>query len=221
MTASAAVEPKAPIRLVLADDHPIVLDGLARIFESEGDFVVAARAANGNDALAAVHLHHPDVLVLDLRMPGKDGLAVLRALRAEGLSTRVVILTAARESDVLEAVQMGVEGVVLKDMATALLVRAVREVHAGRRWIEKGTATHALDALLNRKSTEHDIGKLLTPRELEVARLTAEGHSNKVVAEKLSITEGTAKLHLHHVYEKLGVDGRMALVRYLQVRGLL
>ena len=116
---------------------------------------------------------------------------------------------------------MGVEGVVLKDMATALLVRAVREVHAGGRWIEKGTATRALGTLLNRKSTENDIEKILTPRELEVARLTAEGHSNKVVADKLSITEGTAKLHLHHVYEKLGVDGRMALVRYLQVRGLL
>jgi DNA-binding NarL/FixJ family response regulator len=221
VTALAVVEPTLPIRLVLADDHPIVLDGLARLFASEGGFVVAARAGNGNDALAAVRLHQPDVLVLDLRMPGMDGLAVLRATRAEGLPTRVVVLTATRESDIFEAVQLGVEGVVLKDMATALLVRAVREVHAGGKWIEKGTATHALGALLNRKTTDSDIARILTPREIEVARLTAEGHSNKVVAERLSITEGTAKLHLHHVYEKLGVDGRMALVRYLQSRGLL
>jgi DNA-binding NarL/FixJ family response regulator len=101
-----------------------------------------------------------------------------------------------------------------------LLLRAVREVHTGRKWIEKGTATRAMDRLLEREVRVGEIGRTLTPRELEVARLTAKGHSNKAVAEKLSITEGTAKLHLHHVYEKLGIDGRMALVRYLRSKGL-
>lgn len=210
-----------PIRLVLADDHPIVLDGLAQLFAAEKGFNVVARASNGDDALAAILLHEPDVVVLDLRMPGQDGLAVLREMRRAGLSTRVVVLTAARESsDVFEAINLGVEGVVLKDMATALLLRCVREVHAGKKWIERGVATHAVDALRYQQSSQRGIEVLLTPRELDVARLTAKGYPNKVVAEKLAITEGTAKLHLHHVYEKLAVDGRMALVQYMQDRGL-
>jgi two-component system, NarL family, nitrate/nitrite response regulator NarL len=211
-----------PIRLVLADDHPIVLDGLAQLFGSERDFDVVARAADGDEALAAVRRHRPDVLVLDLRMPRKDGLAVIRELRSEGLSPRVVVLTASRESgDVFEAINLGVEGVVLKDMATSLLVRCVREVHAGRKWIERGAASDAVDALRGRQSKQRNLEAILTPRELQVARLTAKGHPNKVVAERLSITEGTAKLHLHHVYEKLAIDGRMALVQYMQGRGLL
>jgi len=210
-----------PIRLVLADDHPIVLDGLAQLFGSECDFDVVARAADGDEALSAVRRHRPDVLVLDLRMPRKDGLAVIRELRSEGLSPRVVVLTASREGgDVFDAIRLGVEGVVLKDMATSLLVRCVREVHAGKKWIERGVATDAVDALRHQQSSQRDIEKILTPREFQVARLTAKGHPNKVIAERLSITEGTAKLHLHHVYEKLGVDGRMALERYLRSTGL-
>jgi DNA-binding NarL/FixJ family response regulator len=134
----------------------------------------------------------------------------------------VVVLTASRESsDVSEAISLGVEGVVLKDMATSLLLRCVREVHAGGKWIERGAASDAVDAMRDRQSKQRDLEAILTPRELDVARLTAKGYPNKVVAEKLSITEGTAKLHLHHVYEKLAVDGRMALVRYMQGRGLM
>jgi DNA-binding NarL/FixJ family response regulator len=208
------------IRLVLADDHPIVLDGLAQLFASEPDCEVVARTTDGNQALAAVREHRPDILVLDLRMPRKDGLAVLREMQREALPTRVVVLTAVDSGGMLEAIRLGVQGVVLKDMATKLLVRAVREVHAGGKWIEKGTATHAMGTLLDREAAAEKIAQTLTPRELEVARLTAKGHSNKVVAEKLSITEGTAKLHLHHVYEKLNVDGRMALERYLRSKRL-
>jgi len=210
-----------PIRIVLADDHPIVLEGLAQLFATEAGFEVVARAADGDETLTCVCKHRPDILVLDLRMPGKDGLEVLREIRREALPTRVVVLTAADSSDLMEAIRLGVQGVVLKDMATKLLVRAVREVHAGGKWIEKGVATRALDTLLEREVATEAFGDVLTPREAEVARLTAKGNPNKVVAETLSITEGTVKLHLHHVYEKLELDGRMALVRYLQSRGLL
>jgi DNA-binding NarL/FixJ family response regulator len=209
-----------PIRLVLADDHPIVLEGLAQLFGSEPDCEVVARATDGEQALQAVRTHRPDILVLDLRMPVKDGLTVLREMKSEALATNAVVLTAVDNDDLLEAIRLGARGVVLKDMASSLLLRAVREVHAGRKWIEKGTATHAMDALLERERALGEIGHTLTPRELEVARLTAQGYPNKIVAEKLSITEGTAKLHLHHVYEKLGVNGRMALLRYLRDKGL-
>ena len=210
-----------PIRIVLADDHPIVLEGLAQLFAAEPGFDVVARVTNGDEALASVRKHRPDVLILDLRMPGKDGMEVLREMRRAALPTRIVVLTAMDSSDLLQAIRLGVQGVVLKDMATQLLVRAVREVHAGGKWIEKGIATRALDTLLDREGAAEGFGDTLTPREIEVARLTAKGHPNKIVAETLSITEGTVKLHLHHVYEKLHLDGRMALVRYLQGRGLL
>jgi len=207
------------IRLVLADDHPIVLDGLAQLFSTERGFEVVACAATGEEALAAVTQYQPDIVVLDLRMPGKGGVEVLRAIKSAGLPTRVVILTAAESDDVLEAIRMGVEGVVLKDMATQLLVRCVRAVHSGSKWIEKVLATRALDALLAREAGARDVATRLTPRELEIALLIAQGFSNKAVAARLSISEGTAKLHLHHVYEKLGLEGRVALAWYLRTKG--
>ena len=208
------------IRLVVADDHPVVLDGLTQIFSLEPDFQIMACAKNGDEALEAVRRHQPDIAVLDIRMPGKDGLAVVRELTREKLPTRVVILTAVGQDEVFEAIRMGVRGVVLKDMAPKLLVHCIREVHAGRRWLENGYATHAVEKLLQREAGTRDVARSLTPRELQIAQMTAKGMHNKAIAEKLSITEGTAKLHLHHIYEKLKVDGRVALMQYLQNCGL-
>ena len=208
------------IRLVLADDHPIVLDGLTQLFSVEPDFEVLARAGTGEQALQAVRKHRPDVLVLDIRMPGKSGLDVIREMNADKLPTQIVVLTAVGRDDVFEAIRLGVSGVVLKDMAPRLLVQCVREVHSGRKWIEKEYAAHAIEKLLEREASTQDISRTLTPRELEVARMTAKGMHSKDIAEKLAISEGTAKLHLHHVYTKLKVDGRVALMQYLQSRGL-
>lgn len=205
----------ASIRLVLADDHPIVLDGLVQLFAAHPGFCVVATARNGEEALQAVVAHDPDVLVLDLRMPGMTGLDVLAALKGANARARVVILTATASGNVTEAIRMGVQGVVLKEMAPALLVRAVRDVHAGAKWIEKGLATRALDEMLESRAREQHLALRLTPRQREVSRLVAQGLSNKAIAARLSITEGTVKLHIHRVYEKLGVDGRVALARYL------
>ena len=209
------------VRLVLADDHPIVLDGLKQILSLERDFEIVAIAKNGDEALQAVRKHRPDILVLDIRMPGKDGIAVIRELIRDALPTQPVILTAAEQDEVFEAIRLGVPGVVLKDMAPKLLVHCIREVHAGRRWLEKGYATHAVEKLLQREAGSKDVARALTPRELQVAQMTAQGMHNKAIAAKLSITEGTAKLHLHHIYHKLNVDGRVALMQYLQSRGLV
>jgi DNA-binding NarL/FixJ family response regulator len=209
-----------PIRLILADDHPIVMDGLAQLFARESDCEVVARATDGEEALRAVRKHRPDILLLDLRMPVKNGLTVLREMKHEALPTKVVVLTAVESGDLLEAIRLGVRGVVLKDMAASLLLRAVREVHAGRKWIEKGVATHAIDRLLEREAAMQEIGDTLTPREVQIARMVVGGLRNIAVAEKLSITEGTVKLHLHNIYDKLGLDGRMALVQCLRSKGL-
>lgn len=208
------------IRLALADDHPIVLDGLTQVCSREPDFEIVACSKNGNEALEAVRRHRPDILVLDIRMPEKDGLAVVREMSRDKLPTRVIILTAVGQDEVFEAIQLGVHGVVLKDMAASLLVHCVREVHAGRKWLEKGYATRAVEKLLQRVAGTRDFARALTPRELQVAQMTAKGMHHKVIAEKLSITEGTAKLHLHHVYDKLKLDGRVALMQYLRSREL-
>jgi DNA-binding NarL/FixJ family response regulator len=208
------------IRVALADDHPVVLDGLAKIFSAERDFEVVARARNGDEALEALRRVQADVLVLDLRMPRKDGIAVLTEMKRTGSATKVVVLTALDSEDALAAVRLGARGVVLKDMAVRLLVECVRIVHSGGTWIEKSVATRTVDLMLRRESGTRSIGKTLTPREVEVARMIARGLPSKHVADTLAITEGTAKLHLHHVYSKLNLRGRVALVRYLQRNGI-
>jgi len=208
------------IRLVLADDHPIILAGLVQLFSAEGDFEILARAGNGEDTLRAVLQFRPDILVLDIRMPGMDGLAVLREMRGRYLPTKVVVLTAIGGDPIFEAVRLGARGVLLKDAAPQLLVRCIREVHAGGNWLEHGIASNAVDRLLKRESEIRTIEQTLTRRELEVARLIAQGLSSKAVARRLGIGDGTAKLHLHHVYEKLKLEGRVALSRYIQSHGI-
>jgi len=216
----ASLPVKAKIRLVLADDHPIVLDGLARLFAGESDCEVAAIAPDGERALCAVREHEPDILVLDLRMPRKDGLAVVREMKREGLATRIVLLTAMDNDDVVTAIRLGVKGIVLKDMASRLLVQCVRAVYAGGKWLEKSYATRAVEKLLKREEGMQDIMKSLTPREWEIAHMITKGMHNKEIAAKLGIGEGTTKLHLHNIYTKLNVDGRVGLMQYMQRHGL-
>lgn len=210
------------ISLVLADDHPIVLDGLENLFHQEPDFKVLARCVNGEETLQAVRTHRPDVLILDIRMPRMDGLAVLRGVKKEKLPTRVVLLTVALdEDDVLEAVRLGVSGVVLKEMAPQLLVQCVRKVHAGGQWLERHSFGRALETMLRREAAGRQIAGILTPREIEIMRMVAGGLRNKEIAEKLFITEGTVKIHLHNVYEKLQVSGRLELTLYARDKGLV
>lgn len=211
-----------PISLVLADDHPIILDGLEMLFRAEQDFQVLARCVNGEETLQAVRQHRPDILILDIRMPGKDGLAVLREVKKDSLPTRAVLLTVGLdEDDLLEAIRLGVRGVVLKEMAPQMLVQCVRKVHAGEQWLEKRSVGRALEKMLLREAGERQVAGVLTPRELEIVRMVAAGLRNKEIADSLSISEGTVKIHLHHIYEKLHLDGRLELALYAQERGLV
>lgn len=209
-------------RLVLADDHPIVLDGLEQLFRLEPDFEVVARCRDGEETLRAVREEAPDLLILDIRMPGRDGLAVLAAIRDEHLPTRVVLLTAALDDDQLvEAVRLGVRGVVLKETAPRLLVKAVREVLSGGQWLEAGAVSRALRKLAQRNVETRQAERVLTPRELELVRMAAHGLRNREIAGRLGITEGTVKIHFHKIYQKLKVDGRLELALYARDRGLL
>jgi DNA-binding NarL/FixJ family response regulator len=210
------------IRLVLVDDHPIVLQGLEQLFERHDDFEVVSCCPDGATALVAVEKYQPDVLVMDLRMPGLSGLDVLRSLSASQSRCRSVLLTAiVRDSEVMEAVRLGVRGIVLKESSPDVLIDCVRRVHRGEQWIERETVTRALQRVLDRESAEREAGETLTPREIEIVRMVAQGMRNKVIAERLSISEGTVKVHLHNVYEKLGVDGRLELVLCAQQKGLI
>ena len=211
-----------PIRLVLADDHPLVLDGLENLFRTEEDIQVIARCINGVETLQAVREHLPDVLVLDIRMPVKDGLEVVRELRKEKLPTRVVLLTAVlEERELLEAMRLGVQGIVLKEMAPQMLLRCIRKVHAGEQWIELRSAKQALEKLLRREAGTREVAAKLTPQEMTIVRLVADGLRNKEIADKLHISEGTVKVHLHNIFEKLKVESRLSLLRYAQEKGLV
>jgi two-component system, NarL family, nitrate/nitrite response regulator NarL len=209
-----------PIKLVLVDDHPIILHGLQRLFEREADFEVVRCCNGGNEALDAVRSAPPDVLVLDLKMADRHGLDVLRTLKAEGRACRTVILTAAmRDDEVAAALGLGVSGIVLKESPPSALVDCVRDVHRGLRRIDRAMLARAAPAGRGFGSAEG--GGVLTPRETEIVRLVAQGLRNKELAQRLSITEGTVKIHLHNIYDKLGVDGRLELVLAAQQKGLV
>jgi DNA-binding NarL/FixJ family response regulator len=210
-----------PIRLLLADDHPIVLDGLEQLFRLEEDFAVVGRCARGSEVVAQVMKLKPDVLVLDMRMPGYNGLAVLRDLKNKPHKTRVVILAATlSEEEMLEAIRLGVRGIILKEMAPRLLVECIRKVHGGGQWLEKKIAGAALDRLARREFAQKEIAGILTPREVEIARSIGAGLSNKEIADSLFIGEGTVKTHLHRIYEKLHIHGRLELGLYARDKGI-
>jgi DNA-binding NarL/FixJ family response regulator len=218
----SAPQPDAAIRVALADDHPIVLDGLEQLFRLEPDINVVARCRNADEALRAVRTSSPDVLVLDLLMPGSGGLELLRAMGDKDRRTRIILLTAVIDDDqLLEAIRLGAQGVVLKDMAPQLLVEAIREVHAGGQWVEQGLGGRALRRLLSREKRASEAARLLSSREREIVRLVAAGLRNRAIADRLAISEGTVKVHMHNIYEKLDVNGRVELTNYARENGLI
>lgn len=212
----------ARIRVILADDHPLVLNGLYHLLGEYPEFDVLARCSSGVQALEASRRLRPDVVVLDLMMPGMDGLAVARELRSDPDPPAIVLLTAQlHEDQLIEALSLGIRGFVLKEMTTKLLVECLRRVHAGGQWLEKDSASRAMDKLVRREARARDVAALLTPREIEVVTMAARGLSNKEIASRLSIADGTVKIHLHNVYEKLQIGRRTELARFAEEYGLI
>lgn len=213
------------IRLVLADPYPVVLEGLKHSFIAQEDFKVVACVHNGEEALQAVQQFEPDIVVLELQLPGMNGFALIREMKRQRLTTQPVVFAApqseGRLEAILEVVRFGVRGVVTKDMDLQWLIRCIREVHAGGKWLEKEVAVEAVKNLLKREEAHREVNLTLTPREIEIARMVSNGLPNKTIAGRLEIAEGTAKLHLHHVYQKLQLRGRVALTHYMQKAGLL
>jgi DNA-binding NarL/FixJ family response regulator len=201
------------IRLVIVDDHPVVRDGLRGMLAS-ADFEVVGEAASGDEAVAVVTALSPDVVLMDLRMPGSDGLSAIERLRAH--SCRVLVLTTYdTDRDVLPAIKAGATGYLLKDTPRDELHRAIKAAHAGEAVLSPAVATRLLGQV------REPALEPLSGRELDVLALVAKGSTNRAVAAALFISEATVKTHLLHVYAKLGVSDRAAAVAVAYERGLL
>jgi DNA-binding NarL/FixJ family response regulator len=218
---------KGTVRIVLADDHPIVRDGLKKLLQLEEDFEVVGEAGDGREVLEKVQELDPDVLLLDLRMPNLDGLAALQALQQSNKRTRVIVLTASEDkNEFVQAMKLGCSGIVLKQTAPDLIVKSIRKVNSGEIWLDSNTTA----AVMRQFSTGLDNGSgggpkgrersPLSAREREIVALVAQGYKNKEMAEKMFISEQTVKNHLHNIFDKLGVSDRLELALYAIHKGL-
>lgn len=205
-----------PIRLLIADDHPVVRDGLSNMFASAPGFEVLGAAPDGAAVVRLAQELRPDVILMDLRMPGMDGLAAIIELARLGVTARVLVLTTYdSDTDVLPAIEAGATGYLLKDSPREELLRGARAAARGESVLSPSVAAR----LMNRMRAPAP--QLLSPRELEVLELVAAGNTNREAAVRLFITEATVKSHLLNIYTKLGVNDRAAAVTEAFNRGLL
>lgn len=202
-----------PISVMIADDHPLLREGIAAVIQGESEMVVVAEASNGLEAVDRYRVHRPDVTLMDLLMPRMDGLAAIVAIRSEFPEARIVILTTYRgDAQALRALKAGAAGYLLKSLIRTELLEAIRLVHAGRRRIPPEIAAEL---------AEHAADDALSERELSVLKCVAAGNSNRQVAMQLSVTEETVKAHMKSILSKLGANDRTHAVTIALRRGII
>ena len=205
------------IRIVVVDDHPVVREGLVASLEDDPEFRVVGSAGSAEDAMPLITTQHPDVILLDLELPGVNGLEAIPALAAAHPASRILILTAYDTDErVLGAIRAGAKGYLLKGASLEEIARAIRSVHAGESYLEPRIATKVLAELGPRRRPA-----ALSHREREVLRLVAGGRSNKQIARELGIMERTVKFHVTSILNKLGAENRAQAVAVAARRGLL
>ena len=211
------------LRVIIADDHAVVRQGIRAVLEEVEGLEVVAEAGDGIEALSLTEEHRPDVVVLDVTMPGKTGLEVAKELRDAGTGVRVLILSMHDEPEyVLEAVRAGADGYVLKDVAPAELRAAITAIHEGREYFS-GRVTHQLSVGLRKELEEEQQRSRidsLTPREIEVLIQVARGHTNRGIAEELGISPRTVETHRERVMAKLRIRSVAGLTRFVVEQGL-
>ena len=202
-----------PIRILLADDHPSLRDGLASILHAQPDLLVVAEAGSGREAVEKFKITTPDVLIVDLRMPDGDGIQTIKELVAIDPAVKTLVLTTYdNEEDVFSALEAGARGYILKDTTREEIIEAVRQIHAGNRYLPSAIASRLADRMIRPS---------LTPRELDVLRLVSRGRTNKEIAVAMFISEETVKSHVKGLFQKLGVHDRAEAVGIALQRGLL
>ena len=224
-SSGTSVPVNSKIRIVVADDHPIFRDGLCKLLALEEDFEVVAQAQDGRQVLDVLQQYEPDILLLDLKMPGLDGLATLQRLQVAKNKTRVIVLTASDDkNEFVQAMKLGTSGIVLKQTATELLIKSIRKVHAGEIWLDSHTTAAVIRQFVANDDAPPPVPQTSAPRdrersplsqrEREIVALVAQGFKNKEMAEKMFISEQTVKNHLHNIFDKLGVSDRLELALY-------
>ena len=196
-----------------------MLDGLVSVFEGNADFAIKSCAKDGDSALSAIQQFEPDIIVLELGLGKKHGLILIQEIQDHGLKTVPIVFTGAPIQEVMRAIDMGIQGLVSKDKSKQILTRCIKTVYDGHTWLDKDLTMKTVRHLLDREKNDTTKGSGLTSRELAVAKMVSEGWPNKKIAAKLFISEGTVKLHLHHVYQKLNCSSRVALVLCMQENG--
>jgi len=213
MATPEAFTAAAKARILLVDDHALLRTGVANIINQEPDLHVIAEASNGAEGVAAFTRHHPDVTLLDLRMPVMEGVEAVRHIRVHDPKAKVIVLTTYdADEDIARALEAGAKAYILKDISADALVACIHEVLAGKTYLAPAAAA---------KLAERVTRVQLTPRELAALRLMAEGKANKEIAADLGISERTVKSHLGHLFEKLGVTSRTEAVKVATRRGLV
>ncbi len=207
-----------PVRLVIAEGHEIILLGLERFLSSLEDFTVVSTATDCQGSLAAIRAHSPDVAILDIRLPAESGLEVAGAIMREGLPTRIVLVgETINDRESLEALRLGIHGLLLKEMAPRQLVQCIRKVHAGGHWVEQESLRRTVENLLREEASPRSASPSLTLAEVRVAGVVAQGARNKEIADHLGVSESTVKNHLHNIYTKLNLSSRRELVRWYRI----
>jgi DNA-binding NarL/FixJ family response regulator len=211
------------VTVVLADDHPIVRQGMKNLLNAEPDFEVVGDAGDGITAVQLVERFKPNILVVDMMMPGMNGLEVIRQVKERSAATRMIVLSMqSAEAYVVEALKNGASGYMLKDTDPVELVLAIREVLQDRRYLSQPLSQKLIDAFIRKaEETWHDPFETLTDRERELFQLAAEGHTNAQIGQKLSISPRTVEIHRSNMMDKLGLHSQTDLIRLALKRGVL
>ena len=198
--------------VVIADRHPVVLQGLTNVLSAESGFKVVACCSDGTDCIEAIRSLVPDIAILDISLPGLTGLEILTIANFESLPTRLVFFTASVEDrELIVSAAAGAYGVILKDVAVEILVQSLREIADGQRLLPLPTVPREQGNVANREN----VLTVLTERERQIMRLVSGGLSNKEIGRQLNITDGTIKQHLHHIYQKLEISNRTVLAAFV------
>jgi DNA-binding NarL/FixJ family response regulator len=201
------------IRILIVDDHPLLREGVVSLVEKQADMLIVAEASNGNEGLQLFRQHTPDITLMDLRLPGMDGIDAMTAILAEFPDAKIIVLTTfSGDAHILRALKAGARGYLLKDLLRKELLDAIRTVQAGRKRIPPEIAAQI---------AEHASDTTLTRRETEVLQLIASGNANKLVADKLLVTEDTIKMHVKSILSKLDANDRTHAVAIAVKRGIM